>query len=221
MNADPPAHGSGAVQALAPAKLLPVLVIDDATTAVHLGHALLEGGLGVAEVTFRTPGAEAALRAMAAVPGLCVGAGTVLDVGQVELAVQAGARFVVSPGLSTAVVRRCLELSVPVFPGVATPTEVMRAMDLGVEVVKLFPAEILGGPPALSALAGPFPAMRFIPTGGITAASAPSYLRHASVLAVGGSWMAPADLVRAGAWHQITALTRDAVHAAAGPETSR
>jgi 2-dehydro-3-deoxyphosphogluconate aldolase / (4S)-4-hydroxy-2-oxoglutarate aldolase len=199
---------------MAAARLLPVLVLDEAGQAARLGETLLQNGLDLAEVTFRTPAAEDALRAMATVPGLCVGAGTVLRADQVDRAVGAGARFVVSPGLDDAVVRRCLDLSVPVFPGVATATEVMRALDLGLAVVKLFPAEPLGGLRMLSALSAPFPGLRFVPTGGIDAASAAAYLRHPAVLAVGGSWMAPASLVRAGDWAQIGRLTADAVTAA-------
>jgi 2-dehydro-3-deoxyphosphogluconate aldolase/(4S)-4-hydroxy-2-oxoglutarate aldolase len=218
MPADEP---TGVADLIAAARLLPVIVIDDDLAARRLGLALLEGGLGLAEVTFRTPGAEKALRAMASVPDLCVGAGTVLNVEQADRAIRSGARFVVSPGLNADVVRRCIELSTPVFPGVATPTEIMSAMELGVDTVKLFPAAVIGGPAALSALAGPFPQMRFIPTGGITASTAPSYLGHSSVLAVGGSWMAPADLVRAGRWQEIAALTREAVAAVHTQEVSR
>ncbi|HET6625904.1 MAG TPA: bifunctional 4-hydroxy-2-oxoglutarate aldolase/2-dehydro-3-deoxy-phosphogluconate aldolase [Nocardioidaceae bacterium] len=211
----------GVAERMASTRLLPVLTVDDAGQAVPLGETLLQGGLDLAEVTFRTPTAEDALRAMATVPGLCVGAGTVLRIDQVDRAVDAGARFIVTPGLNADVVRRCLALSVPVFPGVATATEVMRATDLGLDVVKLFPAEHLGGVRMLAALGAPFPALRFVPTGGIDAASALSYLRHPAVLAVGGSWMAPAGLVRAGDWEQIRRLTAAAVDALASLEVPR
>jgi 2-dehydro-3-deoxyphosphogluconate aldolase / (4S)-4-hydroxy-2-oxoglutarate aldolase len=206
---------------LAAARLLPVLVLDDPDTAVGLAEALLAGGLDLAEVTFRTAAAEAALRAMATVSGMCVGAGTVLTADQVDRAVDAGARFVVSPGLNPDVVRRCADLTVPVFPGVATATELMSAIRLGVRTVKLFPAKPLGGPGAVSALAGPFPGIRFIPTGGVDASTVAAYLGHPAVLAVGGSWMAPAALVRAGDWHRIAELTAGAVSAAHDVEVSR
>lgn len=206
---------------LANSRLLPVLVIDDARSAAPLAEALLKGGLDLAEVTFRTPGAEEALHAMTSVPGMCVGAGTVLTLDQVDRAVQAGAQFVVSPGLDTDVVRHCLELAVPVFPGVATATEVMRAISLGIQTVKLFPAACLGGPATIAALAGPFPGIQFIPTGGVQESSAVSYIAHPAVLAVGGSWMAPSQLVRAGDWDKITALTSAAVSAARAVEVSR
>lgn len=192
-------------------RLLPVVVVDDPRSGAPLADALVDGGLGMAEVTFRTAGAVDALEAMAAHPGLCVGAGTVVNVAQVDRAVGAGAQFVVSPGLSGSVVRRCQELSIPVFPGVATATDITSATDLGVDVMKFFPAEQLGGPAMISALAAPFPRTRFIPTGGITAERAPAYLAHPAVLAIGGSWMVAPDLVRRGKWDQVTRLTREAV----------
>jgi 2-dehydro-3-deoxyphosphogluconate aldolase/(4S)-4-hydroxy-2-oxoglutarate aldolase len=195
-------------------RLVPVIVVDDADSASRLGAALLAGGLPLAEVTFRTPRAEDALRAMAADPNLCVGAGTVVTVDQCERALAAGARFVVTPGLRPAVIQHCLEASVPVFPGVATATETLQAIDLGTTVVKFFPAEATGGMHAIAALAGPLPQVRFIPTGGITETNLSSYLAHPAVTAVGGSWMAPASLIRAGEWEQIIRLTRRAVTAA-------
>jgi 2-dehydro-3-deoxyphosphogluconate aldolase/(4S)-4-hydroxy-2-oxoglutarate aldolase len=197
-------------------RLLPVVVLDDAAHAEPLGAALKAGGLPVAEVTFRTAAAQESLRRMAADPELFVGAGTVVRAEQVDLAVAAGARFIVSPGLSTTVVRRAQELGVPVFPGVATPTEIMTALDLGLSTVKLFPAESLGGVSTVKALAAPFPQVRFIPTGGIKAEQLASYLAVPSVVAVGGSWMVAGSLVVAGQFDQITALTAQAVTAAAG-----
>ncbi|MGH3445980.1 MAG: bifunctional 4-hydroxy-2-oxoglutarate aldolase/2-dehydro-3-deoxy-phosphogluconate aldolase [Nocardioidaceae bacterium] len=217
-----PAH-PGVADLLASSRLLPVLQVD-AAVATRLGHALREGGLDVAEVTLRSPDAEGALRAMAEVDGLCVGAGTVLVADQVDRAVDAGARFVVSPGLDTDVVRRCRELGTPVFPGVATPTELMHAAALGLDVVKLFPAATLGGPDAVAALAGPFPRIRFVPTGGISADAAAAYLAHPSVLAVGGSFMAPAELVAAADWAAIAAHVAHvlrAVHGAPDGEGAR
>ena len=195
---------------IADSRVLPLVVLDDAGTAQRVGETLVAGGIDVVEVAFRTPDATAALREMAANTDLCVGAGTVVTVDQVDVAVQAGASFVVTPGLSAAVVARCRELSIPVFPGAATATEVTAAVDLGIDVLKFFPSEALGGTRMISALAGPFPQMRFIPTGGITAENAAAYLAHPSVLAVGGSWMVPGDLVRGGEWARLTALARAA-----------
>lgn len=138
------------LEALAAVRVLPLVVLDDETAARPLGEALLAGGLDVVEVALRTPAAAAALRTMAAHPGLCVGAGTVLTPEQVDRAVEAGAAFIVTPGLDVAVLERCASFAVPVFPGVATPTDVIAALSHGVDVVKLFPAEVLGGPAMLS-----------------------------------------------------------------------
>jgi 2-dehydro-3-deoxyphosphogluconate aldolase/(4S)-4-hydroxy-2-oxoglutarate aldolase len=186
-------------------RIVPVVVLDDPAKAGALGAAMVEGGLPVAEATFRTPEAAAVLRRLAARDDLVVGAGTVLTDRQVDEAVEAGARFVVSPGLSAAVVRRCQEVGVPVIPGVATPSEVMRALDLGLDTVKFFPAEANGGLGTIKALSAAFPQVRFMPTGGITAESAPAYLAHPSVAAVGGSWMVAPDLLAAGRWDEVAA----------------
>lgn len=201
--------------AFAATRIIPVVVLEDADKAVPLAAALTAGGLGLAEVTFRTDAAEAAIRAMTAQTPLLVGAGTVTTAEQVDRAVDAGAAFVVSPGTSPQVLRRCRELGVPAFPGVATATEVMQALDEGVEVVKLFPAEALGGLRILGALAAPFPGVRFVPTGGIGPGNLTDYLAHPAVLAVGGSWMVAPALVRAGDWTQITTRTAEAVALAA------
>lgn len=201
-------------QSLARARILPVIVMDDAAAAPALGRALAAGGLRLVEVTFRTPGACAVLRAMAEDPELLVGAGTVVSVDQVDQAVAAGARFVVSPGFDVSVVRRCQELCVPTFPGVATATELQAALAAGVEIVKFFPAELLGGPAMIRALAAPFPTVRFIPTGGIGEAQLAGYLANPAVLAVGGSWMVPAAAIARPDWTQITVRTAQAVAAA-------
>jgi len=201
---------------LATHRLLPVVVLDDPDSASPLAAALVAGGLPLAEVTFRTPRAVESLRLMAVNTELCVGAGTVLTVDQVDAAVGAGARFVVSPGLNESVVRRCAELDVLAIPGVATATEITAALAAGVRVAKLFPAAQLGGPPAVHALAGPFPQMRFVPTGGISAETAQAYLSHPAVLAVGGSWMVPADAVARGNFARVAELTRRAVAAVQG-----
>jgi 2-dehydro-3-deoxyphosphogluconate aldolase/(4S)-4-hydroxy-2-oxoglutarate aldolase len=197
-------------------RVVPVVVLNDPAAAEPLGAALLAGGLPCAEVTFRTPAAEQALKTLAADPRLVVGAGTVLNRDQVDRAVAAGARFVVSPGFSPSVVRHCRDAGVPVLPGVATATEIMAALDEGVEVVKFFPAEQLGGVAMLRALAPVFPGLRFVPTGGITAALAPSYLDIPAVAAVGGTWMVAADLIKAGAYDRISELAAAAAAMAGG-----
>lgn len=192
-------------------RIVPVVVLDDPADAEPLGAALKAGGLPVAEVTFRTAAAEESLRRMALDPELLVGAGTIVRADQVDRAVALGARFVVSPGLSQAVVRRSQELGIPVLPGVSTPTEITAALDLGLTIVKLFPAQSLGGVPTVRALSAPFPTLRFIPTGGITAAQLRSYLDLRCVAAVGGSWMVATSLVRAGRFDEVTRLTAEAV----------
>jgi 2-dehydro-3-deoxyphosphogluconate aldolase/(4S)-4-hydroxy-2-oxoglutarate aldolase len=192
-------------------RLLPVLTVPSEAMAGKLADALAVGGSRCAEVTFRTPDAERVLKEMAAHGGLAVGAGTVLTPEQVERAVAAGARFVVSPGYDEEVVVKCRELGVPVVPGIATATELMRALRAGLDTVKLFPAEPLGGLRTLRALAAPFPGMRFVPTGGIDASRLAGYLADPAVLAVGGSWMATTDHLRRGDYDEIRRLTADAV----------
>jgi 2-dehydro-3-deoxyphosphogluconate aldolase/(4S)-4-hydroxy-2-oxoglutarate aldolase len=179
-----------------------------------LAGALAAGGLSIAEVTFRTPAAEDVLRRFARHDFMLVGAGTVVRADQVDRAVDAGAQFVVSPGVSTTVIGRCQELGVPVFPGIATATELMAALDLGVQVVKFFPAGVLGGLAAIAALAAPFPGVQFIPTGGIGASDLASYLAHPAVLAVGGSWMVAPALLKDGSLDEVTRLTAAAVEVA-------
>lgn len=202
--------------ALGARRLIPVVVLDDARHAEPLAAALVAGGLPVAEVTFRTAAAEDAIRAIAARGDVLVGAGTVLTPDQVDRAVAAGARFVVSPGLSAAVVARCREHGVLALPGAVTATEVQAAIELGLSVVKFFPAGTSGGAGAIKALAAPFGAVRFVPTGGIGPQNLDEYLALDAVLAVGGSWMVPRDLVAAEQFDQITTLTAEAVALAAG-----
>lgn len=197
-------------------RVVPVVVVHDAAAAVPTAAALEKGGLPVAEITFRTDAAAEAIRAIAAQTSVLVGAGTVVRPEQVDAAVEAGARFVVTPGLSIRVVERCRELDVPVVPGVATATEVIAALDLGLELLKFFPAEAAGGVAALKALGGPFPGVRWIATGGIGAANAASYLALPSVAAVGGSWMVAPDLIAAEDFPAVTRLVREAVDLA-GP----
>lgn len=199
------------LERLAALRVVPVVVLDRAQDAAPLGRALLAGGLPCAEVTFRTPAAAEAIRELATDPRLLVGAGTVVRADQVDIAVAAGAAFVVSPGFSLAVVRRCQQVGVPVLPGVATPSEVMMALDAGLAAVKFFPAEANGGVSALKALSAPFGGMRFVPTGGITAGNLSAYLAVSSVLAVGGSWMVAPALIAAGDFDEVARLTSEAV----------
>jgi 2-dehydro-3-deoxyphosphogluconate aldolase/(4S)-4-hydroxy-2-oxoglutarate aldolase len=197
------------------ARIVPVVVLEELETAVPVASALAEGGLPVAEVTFRTAVAAAAISLIAAGTDVLVGAGTVVRPEQVDQAVEAGARFIVTPGLSSRVIERCRELDVLVIPGVATATEVIAALDRGLALLKLFPAEAAGGIALLRALRGPFPDVRFVPTGGISAANAASYLALPSVAAIGGSWMVAPELIAARDFGAITRLARDAATLAA------
>lgn len=201
---------SDVVAALRVARVLPVVVLDDADDARTLAGALRAGGISCAEVTFRTDAAEAGIMNMAGLDDFLVGAGTVVSSDQVDRAVAAGASFIVSPGFSATVVHRARELGVPVFPGVATPTEIQMAFDSGQSILKLFPAEALGGVAMLDALAPPFPSVRFIPTGGIRISNLSSYLARPSVLAVGGSWMVKRSLVQQRRWTEVERLTSEA-----------
>ncbi|WP_260723445.1 bifunctional 4-hydroxy-2-oxoglutarate aldolase/2-dehydro-3-deoxy-phosphogluconate aldolase [Dactylosporangium roseum] len=196
-------------------RVLPVVVLEDARHAGALGDALVKGGLTAAEVTLRTAAGLDAIKTLAARSDLVVGAGTVLSAGQAEQALAAGARFVVTPGFAPAVVRVCQEAGVPVFPGVATATEIQMALDAGLEIVKFFPARQLGGAEMIKALAAPFRGVRFIPTGGITPAVMPEYLAVPAVLAVGASWIVAADLIAGERWDEITSRTEAAVAAVA------
>lgn len=196
-------------------RLVPVVVIESVTLVPPLADALVRGGLACVEVTLRTPDALNAVRSFAKRTNLLAGAGSVRTAQQVDQAVDAGARFIVSPGFSDGVVHRCRDLDVPVLPGVATATEVMRAFDADLDVVKVFPASGLGGPAGVRTLAAPFPGMRFVPTGGIGPSELAEYLRIPAVLAVGGSWMVSPELLRKGRFDEIARLTRDAVEVAA------
>jgi len=188
-------------------RLVPVVVVDRVDRALPLAEALSGAGLPSAEVTLRTPAAMAVISAMAAVPGFLVGAGTVVRPEQVEQALSAGARYLVSPGYSAAVDRECRRLDVLLVPGVATATELQTALDAGREVVKFFPAGAAGGAAMVAALSAPFPSARFVPTGGIGADDLAGYLRLPSVLAVGGTWLAPRDRVEAGDFEAVARAT--------------
>lgn len=193
-------------------KLVPVVVLEDAKDALPLAKALIDGGLPVAEVTFRTAAAADSIRAISeAYPEMLVGAGTVVNVEQAKTAVAAGAKFLVTPGFSDEVTRYAVENDIPIFPGTCTPTEVMQAMSYGLKVVKFFPASQYGGLNTIKALAGPFSAMRFMPTGGINASNVKEYLADKHIIACGGSWMVKGDLIAAGKFDEIQRLTQEAV----------
>ena len=191
--------------------IIPVVVLDDAKDAVALGKALVEGGLPAAEVTFRTAAAEESIRLMAEnVPGLLVGAGTVLTVEQVDRAVAVGAKFIVSPGFNPEVVDHCREIGVPITPGTQTPTEMEMALAHGINLVKFFPAEPAGGLKMIKAVAAPYVDLKFIPTGGISAANVRDYLAYDRIFACGGSWMVKKDMVAAGDFEGIKKLVAEA-----------
>lgn len=192
--------------------VLPVVVLDDAKDAKALGKALCDGGLPAAEVTFRTSAAEESIKIMTTeYPDMFVGAGTVLSTDQVNCALDAGAKFIVSPGFDPNIVDYCMARNVPVFPGVITPSEVAMAVNRGLKVVKFFPAEQFGGLSTIKALAAPYTDIKFMPTGGVNAKNLESYLSYNKILACGGSWIVKADLVRAGKFDVIEALVKEAV----------
>ncbi len=192
------------------APVIPVLVLDDAATARPLAEALVAGGLPVLEVTLRTPAALDVIRAMAEVEGGVVGAGTVLSPEDVKAARAAGARFAVSPGATDRLCDACEAEDLPLLPGAATATEAMALLERGYTTAKFFPAETSGGAPALKALGAPLPQITFCPTGGVSLKNAPDYLALPNTRCVGGSWVAPADKIRAGDWAGIEALARAA-----------
>ena len=194
------------------AGLVPVIKVNRAEDAVPLCRALAEGGLPVAEITFRTDAAEEAIRRVHdELPEVILGAGTVLTTEQVDRAVAAGASYIVSPGINPQVVRHCQEKGVPVLPGCANPTDIETALSLGLETVKFFPAEALGGLKMIKALAGPYPNVRFVPTGGVNEKNLVEYLSFPKIAACGGSWMAPDDAIAAQDWPRICALASAAV----------
>lgn len=202
---------SSVMEKLQQVRLMPVIILDRSEDAWPLAQALKAGGLPVAEVTFRTAAAEQAIREIAKDKDIALGAGTILQPDQVDQAMAAGATYIVTPGFNAKVVRRCKEKGIPVFPGVATPTEFQMALDEGIETVKFFPAETFGGIKALKAMAAPYSMMRFIPTGSINLEKLPDYLAFKPVVAVGGSWMVAPELIKAGNFAEITRLAAEAV----------
>lgn len=198
------------VELMQRAPVIPVIVIDDAEDAVELGRALVAGGLPVLEITLRTPAALAALEKIAVeIPEAITGVGTVTSVEQIQQAVDAGAKFAVSPGFSPMLADACEKQNLPFLPGVMTPTDILSAQAAGCSALKFFPAKQAGGIAALKALAGPFPDIVFCPTGGITASDYRDYLALDNVLCVGGSWVAPKQAVRDGQWNKIQALASE------------
>ncbi|CUU24357.1 ketohydroxyglutarate aldolase [Duffyella gerundensis] len=192
--------------------VVPVIVVNDLKHAVPMAKALVAGGVRVLEVTLRTPVAMEALRAIIKeVPEAIVGAGTVLNTQQLHEVTEAGAQFVISPGITESLLKAATDGPIPLIPGISTVSELMTGMDYGLREFKFFPAEANGGVKALQAIAGPFPQVRFCPTGGITPANYRDYLALKSVLCIGGSWLVPADALEQGDWNRITELAREAV----------
>lgn len=220
MNASP--ARAGPIDTLGTIGIIPVAVIDNASLARPLAEALMDGGIRCAEVTLRTRAALPALAAMAACDGFLAGAGTLLEPRQAAEAAHAGARFAVSPGFDPELLEACRAQDLPLLPGAATATEILRLHRAGIRTCKFFPAEGCGGRTTLMALAAPFPEMRFVPTGGIDATSAPGYLGLSCVHAVGGTWLCAPELVAGRRWHRIRQLSAQAVKiAAARPRASR
>lgn len=192
--------------------VIPVIVINDVEDAEPLAQALCEGGLPCAEVTFRTAAAEESIRKMTDIyPNMLIGAGTVLTTEQVDRAVVAGAKFIVSPGFDPEVVDYCILKQIPVFPGCITPSEVAQAVKRGLKVVKFFPAAQFGGVSTIQALAAPYVGLKFMPTGGVNAKNLADYLQCKSIIACGGSWMVKSDLIKAGEFEKIKDMTKEAV----------
>ncbi|STZ75812.1 bifunctional 4-hydroxy-2-oxoglutarate aldolase/2-dehydro-3-deoxy-phosphogluconate aldolase [Bergeriella denitrificans] len=197
--------------------VIPVMAIHDLDSAVDLAHALVEGGIPTLEITLRTPfGLEAIRRIAKAVPGAIVGAGTVTNPDQFKAVEDAGAVFAISPGLHESLAKASHNGSIPLIPGVATPGEVQLALEHGIDTLKLFPAEVVGGKAMLKALYGPYADVRFCPTGGISLQTAPDYLALPNVLCVGGSWLTPKEAVQNRDWATITRLAREAAALKAG-----
>lgn len=198
-------------QVMTTSPVMPVMVINNLDQAVPLARALVDGGLKVLEITLRTPAAlEAIRRIKAEVPDAIVGAGTIINVQTLHEAIAAGAEFIVSPGTTNSLIDAALATGVPFLPGVATSSEVMKLLEKGISAMKFFPAEAAGGIPMLKSFGGPLPQVTFCPTGGVNPKNAPDYLALSNVACVGGSWMAPADLVDAGDWAEITRRAKEA-----------
>jgi len=197
--------------------LVPVIKLDDVEKAVPLARALADGGIPCAEITFRTAQAEESIKRITAeLPGMLVGAGTVLTVDQADRALAAGAKFAVAPGLNPKIAQHCIEIGLPFFPGCSGPSDIEAALEMGFKTVKFFPAEQLGGVKTLKALAAPYTEVSFMPTGGVNEANIADYLAFDKVVACGGSWMAEASLVASGNFAEITRLAAKAVKTVLG-----
>ena len=202
--------------------VVPVVVLEDTEDALPLAKALCEGGLPCAEVTFRTDAAEESIKIMTeAFPDMLVGAGTVLTAEQVDQAVKAGAKFIVSPGFDPEIVDYCILKDIPVFPGCITPSEVAQAVKRGLKVIKFFPAEQFGGIAAIKALAAPYTDIKFMPTGGINPKNLENYLSDDKIIACGGSWMVKGNLIKEGRFDEIRILTAEAVKLASGSRSQK
>jgi len=203
---------SNVQERIAEAKLLPVIKLNRVEDAIPLAEALSEGGLPVMEITFRTDAAEDSIRAVSkAYPGVLTGAGTVTTLEQVKRAHDAGATYVVTPGISRVVIEYCCKNNIPVYPGACTPTEIIQVMEFGLDIVKFFPAAQYGGLTTIKALSAPFPTVKFVPTGGVSESNLREYLAFPKVIACGGSWMVKEDLISTGDFKGITALVKEAV----------
>lgn len=195
--------------------VVPVVVLEDAKDAEKLADALVEGGLPCAEVTFRTKAAEESIKIMSEkYPDMLVGAGTVLTIEQVDKAVGAGAKFIVSPGFDPEIVDYCIEKEIPVLPGIISPSEAAQAVKKGLEVVKFFPAEQFGGVSTIKALSAPYTMLKFMPTGGVSVNNLKDYLSCDKIICCGGSWMVKGDMIKAGEFDKIARMTKEAAELA-------
>lgn len=193
--------------------IVPVIVVDDYKKSIPLAEALLDGGIKIMEITFRTDGAEKAIKIISDnMPEMIVGAGTILSIGDLERAYNAGAKFIVSPGLDENVVKKSKELGIPIVPGAVTPTEITKAIQLGCEVVKFFPAENYGGLKTIKSLSSPFSKIKFIPTGGINLDNLEEYINFDKIIAVGGSWVCPSDLIKNSDFNKITQISKETMN---------
>lgn len=199
------------IEIISQKRVVPVITIAESAKAKDLADCLVEAGLPIAEITLRTIEGLKAIERAATNPTLLVGAGSLRNADDAKAAIAAGARFLVSAGFSREIAHEATNNNVPYFPGIATPTEIIQALDAGINSVKFFPAETLGGLAALKAISAPFPGVSFMPTGGITPANAPKYLEFSPVLAVGGSWMVAKELIDSGDFSTISTLVREAV----------
>ncbi len=201
--------------------IIPVVILNDAKNALPLAHALYSAGLKCAEITFRTNAAEESIRIICkAFPDMLIGAGTVLTTDQADCAIDAGAAFIVSPGLNPCLVKHCQNKGVPIAPGIATPSELEQAIALGLDTVKFFPAEPIGGVQTIKAISAPYPHIHFIPSGGINAGNLTKYLSFPKIIACGGSWMVPEHFIDVGDFDEISRLSKEAVLTMLGFETS-